>query len=79
MALTSDANGNYDRAGLPPDRYVVALVLRAEHGAPAQEPITVDLGADAIVVQQSWATITSNWFPGIRATRRHRYQACRKL
>jgi hypothetical protein len=48
---TSDANGNYDRAGLAPGRYVVALALRAEQGTPAQEPIAIDLGAGATIVQ----------------------------
>jgi hypothetical protein len=51
ITITSDANGNYDRSGLTAGRYVVALALRAEQGTPAQGPITVELGADATIVQ----------------------------
>jgi hypothetical protein len=51
ITITSDANGNYDRSGLTPGRYVVALAMRAEQGVPAQGPITIDLGADATIVQ----------------------------
>lgn len=49
--ITTDANGNYDRAGLAAGRYVVALALGAEQGVAAQELITIELGADAMVVQ----------------------------
>jgi LPXTG-motif cell wall-anchored protein len=51
VVVTSDANGNYDRSGLTPGVYTVALVLTAEQGVAAQEPIAVDLGAGATVVQ----------------------------
>jgi Carboxypeptidase regulatory-like domain len=49
--ITTDGNGNYDRAGLPPGSYTVALVLAAGQGEPAQGPLTVDLPAAATVVQ----------------------------
>jgi hypothetical protein len=51
VITTSDANGNYDRSGLAAGHYVVALALRVEQGHPAQEPLTVEVGADATVVQ----------------------------
>jgi len=51
VAVTSDGNGNYDRAGLAPGAYTVALALAANQGTAAQEPIVVDLGAGATVVQ----------------------------
>jgi hypothetical protein len=51
MTITTDANGNYDRTGLPPGSYAVALVLTERQGTPAQEPITITLAADAVVVQ----------------------------
>lgn len=49
--ITSDANGNYDRTGLPLGSYSVALVLTETQGTPAQEPIQITLAADAVVVQ----------------------------
>jgi Carboxypeptidase regulatory-like domain len=51
VITTTDANGNYDRTGLAPGRYVVALALRADEGVPAQAPITLDLDAGATLVQ----------------------------
>jgi Carboxypeptidase regulatory-like domain len=51
VTAITDANGNYDLPGLPADNYAVALALRAEQGVPAQESITVPLGAGATVVQ----------------------------
>lgn len=49
--LLSDGNGNYDRHGLEPGAYGVALVLDAEQGVALQGPITVELAAGATVVQ----------------------------
>jgi hypothetical protein len=51
VTVTSDANGNYDRTGLPPGSYPVALVLAEGQGTPAQEGITIVLAAGATVVQ----------------------------
>ena len=51
VVVSSDANGNYDRSGLAPGMYTVALALTANQGVAAQEPIAINLGADATVVQ----------------------------
>jgi len=51
IAVTTDAHGNYDRNGLQPGSYVVALVLMEGQGVPVQEPITVELAPGATVVQ----------------------------
>jgi hypothetical protein len=51
VTVMSDANGNYDRIGLPPGSYVVALVLAEGQGSPAQDRITIELAVDATVVQ----------------------------
>jgi hypothetical protein len=51
VTVSTDANGNYDRTGLPAGSYSVALMLAEGQGAPAQGPITVVLAADATVVQ----------------------------
>jgi len=51
VRVVSDANGNYDRNGLPPGSYTVTLVLAEGQGTPAQAPITIDLAAGATVVQ----------------------------
>lgn len=49
--VTTDANGNYDRSGLPAGSYQVALALAAGQGAPEQGPVTVTLAAGETVVQ----------------------------
>jgi hypothetical protein len=49
--VVTDANGNYDRNGLAAGDYVVALVLGAEQGTPAQGPLTIALGEGQTVVQ----------------------------
>lgn len=49
--VTTDANGNYDRSGLPAGSYRVALVLASGQGAPEQAAATVALAAGATVVQ----------------------------
>src|SRR4051812_37211363 len=49
--VTTDVNGNYDRSGLAAGTYPVALVLTAAQGTPAQEPMVVNLAADATVIQ----------------------------
>lgn len=51
VTVNTDANGNYNRTGLPAGNYVVALALAAGQGVPAQGPGTVTLTADATVVQ----------------------------
>jgi hypothetical protein len=51
VTVSTDANGNYDRAGLPSGSYPVALALADGQGSAAQEPVTVTLAADATVVQ----------------------------
>lgn len=49
--ITSDANGNYDLAGLAAGSYLVTLLSAEGRGLPAQAPITVSLAAGATVVQ----------------------------
>lgn len=49
--VTTDANGNYDRNGLPAGDYIVELALGADQGTPAQRAITVALGEGQTVVQ----------------------------
>jgi hypothetical protein len=49
--VMTDANGNYDRNGLPAGSYSVALALAAEQGQPGQAAIVVTLAAGATVVQ----------------------------
>jgi LPXTG-motif cell wall-anchored protein len=49
--VTTDANGNYDRSGLPAGNYSVALALAESQGVAAQGPIVVNLAADATVIQ----------------------------
>jgi hypothetical protein len=49
--VTSDANGNYDRSGLPAGVYRVALALAQGQGTPAQGPIDIELAAGATVIQ----------------------------
>jgi hypothetical protein len=51
ITLTTDSNGNYDRSGLPPGAYTVALSLASGQGTPAQTPVTVDLAPGATVIQ----------------------------
>jgi hypothetical protein len=51
VTVTTDANGNYERAGLPAGSYVVALVLTAAQGTPEQGPITLELAQGATAVQ----------------------------
>jgi LPXTG-motif cell wall-anchored protein len=51
VAVTSDANGNYDRSGLAAGDYPVALVLTAAQGVAEQGTITVALADGATVVQ----------------------------
>ncbi len=51
VTVTTDTNGNYALGGLPAGSYNVALALTTEQGTPAQEPLTVELPADATVVQ----------------------------
>jgi hypothetical protein len=51
QTVLADANGNYDRSGLPAGSYTVALILAPEQGMPAQEPVVVALAEGATVVQ----------------------------
>ena len=51
IRVVSDANGNYDRNGLPGGSYTVALALAQGQGTPAQGPIVIGLDAGATVVQ----------------------------
>src|SRR6266545_6408529 len=51
VTIITDANGNYDRSGLPPGTYVVTLVLTEDQGTPAQGPVTIKLTPGATVVQ----------------------------
>lgn len=48
--VLSDANGNYDRTGLPPGDYTIALELTADQGVAAQKPQQVQLTAGATVI-----------------------------
>jgi hypothetical protein len=50
VIVTADANGNYDRSGLPVGIYPVALVLNEGQGTAAQEPQQVQLAAGATVI-----------------------------
>jgi hypothetical protein len=47
----SDINGNYDRNGIIPGTYTVALVLNTNQGEAAQGPIEVTVSAGETVVQ----------------------------
>jgi hypothetical protein len=47
----TDANGNYDRSGLPAGDYSVALRLAPEQGVAGQQPIVVTLVSGATIVQ----------------------------
>lgn len=49
--LTTDANGNYDRNGLAPGVYEVALVLAPEQGVALQGTLWLELAEGATVVQ----------------------------
>src|SRR4051794_33300905 len=49
--VVTDANGNYDRSGLPAGSYTVELNLKPGQGEPGQPPITVKLPAGETVVQ----------------------------
>ena len=49
--VVTDANGNYDRSGLPAGDYIVALVLAPEQGVAGQQPIVVTLASGATIVQ----------------------------
>ena len=51
QTVITDANGNYDRSGLPAGTYTVALKLADNQGIAAQAPVMIALGADATVVQ----------------------------
>jgi hypothetical protein len=51
QTVLTDANGNYDRSGLPAGDYKVALALAAEQGVTTQEPIVVILTPGATIVQ----------------------------
>jgi hypothetical protein len=51
QTVLTDANGNYDRSGLPAGDYIVALALTAAQGQPGQAAIVVKLAAGATVVQ----------------------------
>lgn len=51
VTVTTDANGNYDRSGLPAGSYTVMLALPAERGQSEQGPVTIALSAGATVVQ----------------------------
>ena len=49
--VTTDANGNYDRNGLPDGSYPVALALTAGQGTPDQASVTVVLAQGATIIQ----------------------------
>ena len=49
--VTTDANGNYDRSGLPAATHTVTLRIAPERGVPDQGPIGVVLADGATVVQ----------------------------
>jgi hypothetical protein len=51
QTVVTDANGNYDRSGLPAGDYIVALALAPEQGVAGQQPIVVILASGATVVQ----------------------------
>lgn len=46
VVVRTNADGNYERAGLLPGQYVVRLSLPAEQGIPAQAPQAVVIGPD---------------------------------
>jgi hypothetical protein len=49
--VMTDANGNYDRNGLPAGSYTIALKLAAGQGVAAQEPVVIALAPGATVIQ----------------------------
>ncbi|NJM07316.1 carboxypeptidase regulatory-like domain-containing protein, partial [Candidatus Gracilibacteria bacterium] len=49
--VVSDGNGNYDRNGVVPGNYTVALVLGEGQGEAAQGPIEVTIASGETVVQ----------------------------
>lgn len=51
VAVQTDANGNYERQGLAPGNYDVALVLSSEQGLPVQGTITIVLAEGQTVIQ----------------------------
>lgn len=51
VTVLSDANGNYDRSGIPAGSYIVALILAPEQGIAAQEPLRLELAAATTIVQ----------------------------
>jgi hypothetical protein len=51
QTVVTDVNGNYDRSGLATGDYIVALVLKADQGIAAQEPVVIVLALGATVVQ----------------------------
>jgi hypothetical protein len=51
QTVLTDANGNYDRIGLPAGDYIVALALAPEQGVAGQQPIVVILASGATIVQ----------------------------
>jgi hypothetical protein len=51
VVVTSDATGNYERVHLWPGRYTVALMLDAEQGIPAQEPLIIRVPENTSVTQ----------------------------
>jgi len=51
QTVVTDANGNYDRSGLPAGDYNVALALTTAQGVSGQAPIVVILASGATVVQ----------------------------
>jgi hypothetical protein len=51
QTVLTDANGNYDRSGLPAGDYIVALALTPEQGVAGQQPIVVILASGATIVQ----------------------------
>jgi LPXTG-motif cell wall-anchored protein len=51
QTVVTDANGNYDRSGLPAGEYVVALALAPEQGVAGQQPIAITLASGATTVQ----------------------------
>jgi hypothetical protein len=51
QTVVTDANGNYDRSGLPAGNYTVGLALTAEQGVAGQAPIVLTLASGATVVQ----------------------------
>lgn len=52
--IRTDRNGNYERVGLEPGNYIVALLLEASQGQPDHKPEVAWINNDRVVVHRSF-------------------------